>query len=141
MALIEAPYTAVTRRIIGCAFRVHSAVGPGVLEEPYKLALAAEMTDEGLRFDVEKSLPFKNRGKALGHAYYMDFVVEDLVVIEVKAVERLAPVHRAQLGSYLKLSGLPAGLLLNFNVKSMREGIRRVLNDRSGMPRTAFGRH
>jgi GxxExxY protein len=128
--MADAPYSEVTFRIIRCAMRVHSAVGPGMLEEPYKLALAAEMSSEGLSFDAEVRLPFHYKGRVLGNAYVMDFVVGDLVVIEVKAVELLLPVHRAQLTSYLRLSGHPAGLLLNFNVTSMSLGIVRVLNDR-----------
>lgn len=133
MALVtDTPYSNVTFRIIGCALRVHTAVGPGMLEDPYKLALAAEMLDVGLRFETEVRLPFRYRARVLGNAYLMDFVVEDLVVIEAKAVAQLLPVHRAQLTSYLKLSGHPAGLLLNFNVASMSEGIVRVLNDRPG---------
>ena len=131
MALItDTPYSNVTFQIIGCALRVHSAVGPGMLEEPYKLALAAEMLDARLRFETEVRLPFRYKSRVLGNAYLMDFVVENLVVIEVRAVAQLLPVHRAQLTSYLKLSGHPAGLLLNFNVASMSEGIVRVLNDR-----------
>ena len=101
-----------------------------MLEEPYKLALAAEMSVAGLHFATEVRLPFRYGGRVLGNAYVMDFVVEELVVVEVKAVAQLLAVHRSQLTSYLKMSGHPAGLLLNFNVSSMVQGIVRVLNDR-----------
>ncbi len=88
------------------------------------------MKQEGLSYGAEVRLPFKYGGVTLGHAYVMDFVVAELVVVEIKAVSRMLPVHRAQLVSYLKLSGHPAGLLINFNVTSLINGIIRVLNDR-----------
>ena len=131
MGLITAaPYHKVTDRVIGCAIQVHKKLGPGLLEDPYKLALALEMAEAGLQFVKEKRLPLLYDGKPLGATYVMDFVVENLVVLEIKAVAETLRVHRAQLVTYLKLSGYPAGLLINFNVPRLVDGITRVLNDK-----------
>jgi GxxExxY protein len=131
MALnVDAPYHRVTERVIGCAITVHRKVGAGILEDPCKLALAAEMVAAGLKFTKELRLPFVYDGKRMPATYVMDFVVEDLVVLEIKSVAHLLPVHTAQLVTYLQLSGYPAGLLINFNVTKLVNGIRRVLNDK-----------
>jgi GxxExxY protein len=130
MALnVDAPYHKVTERVIGCAITVHRRIGAGMLEEPYKLALAAQMIAEGVNFKKEVQRPLYYDGKLLGATYRMDFVVEDLVVLEVKSVQMLLPVHTAQLVTYLQLSGYPAGLLINFNVTKLTNGLRRILND------------
>ena len=120
----------ITKRIIGCAIRVHRVFGPGLLESPYKLATAIELTSAGLSYVAEVPLPVSYNGRELGTAYRMDFVVEESVVVEVKAIERLLPIHRQQLLTYLRLSGYPVGLLINFNVPVLKDGIVRVLNDR-----------
>lgn len=131
MALnVDAPYHKVTERVIGGAIQVHRKMGAGVLEDPCKLALAVEMIAEGLNFKKEVHLPLIYDGKPLGATYRMDFVVEDLVVLEIKSVQMLLPVHTAQLVTYLQLSGYPAGLLINFNVTKLTNGLRRVLNDK-----------
>lgn len=119
----------IIKLIIGGALKVHRAFGPGLLEAPYCLALAIELAKCALRFQVEVPLEVTYEGRDLGMAYKLDLVVADLVVIEVKAVERLLPVHRQQLITYLKLSGYPAGLLVNFNVPLLKDGLVRVLND------------
>ena len=142
MSLItEPPYHRVTERVIGCAIRVHRKIGAGVLEEPYKLALALELAQAGLSFVKEKRLPLIYDGKPLGATYVMDFVVEDLVVLEIKAVAEILRVHAAQLITYLTLSGYPAGLLINFNVPRLVDGVTRILNDkpseRRAKPETA----
>lgn len=118
----------ITRTIIGCAITVHGALGPGLLEKPYKLALANELVAAALSFDVDVQLTATYRGDSLGCAYYMDLVVENLVVLEIKSVAQILPVHRAQLVTYLKLSRHPVGLILNFNARLMKDGIARVLN-------------
>ena len=120
----------ITKRIIGCAIRVHRVFGPGLLESPYKLAIAIEFTFEGLSYVAEESLPVSYNGRELGTAYRMDFVVEKTVVVEVKAIERVLPIHRQQLLTYLRLSGYPVGLLINFYVPVLKDGIVRVVNDR-----------
>jgi GxxExxY protein len=131
MALnVDAPYHPITERVIGCAIRVHRKIGAGVLEDPYKLALAVEMAADELSFKKEVYLPLIYDGKPLGATYKMDFVVENLVVLEIKSVSVLLPVHTSQLVTYLQLSGYPAGLLINFYATKLVNGLRRVLNDR-----------
>ena len=119
----------LTWRIIGCAIAVHKALGPGLLEAPYRLALAAELTRASLAYEREKPPAVIYGEDRLGCGYRLDFVVEQTVVLEIKSVAALLPVHRKQLLTYLRLSGLPLGLLLNFNVERMKDGIGRVLND------------
>ena len=134
MALEGSPrVNQLTRLIIGCAIKVHRVFGPGLLEAPYRLALALELKNASLPFQIEVPLDVGYEGRDLGTGYKMDFVVDNIVVIEVKAIDRLLPIHRQQLITYLKLSGYPAGLLINFNVPLLKEGVIRVLNDK---PRT-----
>ena len=131
MALItQASFAPVTYRIIGCAIKVHKTLGPGVFEEAVRLALAHEMRLDGLKFETKVSLPVMYGGVPLGKTYEMDFLVEDLVVVEIKCVKRLLEIHEDQLRNYLKLSGKPAGLLINFNVPLLKDGIVRILNDK-----------
>ncbi len=119
----------ITSCIIACAIAVHKALGPGLLEAPYRLALAVEFRRAGLAYEMEKPLDVTYGEARLGCGYRLDFVVEAKVVVEVKSLAAVLPVHRAQLLTYLRLSGYPAGLLLNFNVPLMKDGIERVLND------------
>ena len=131
MALItEASFAPITYRVIGCAIKVHKALGPGVLEEPDRLALAHDMRLDGLRFATKVSLPVVYDGRMLGKTYEMDFLVEDLVVVEIKCVKCILEIHKEQLRNYMKLSGKPAGLLINFNVPLLKDGIVRMLNDK-----------
>jgi GxxExxY protein len=120
----------ITNQVIGGALRVHRVFGPGLFEAPYCLALAIELTKRGLPFQVEVPLEASYDGRDLGVGYKLDFVVADLVVVEIKALEQLLPIHRQQLTTYLKLSGYPAGLLINFNVPLLKNGLMRVLNDK-----------
>ena len=118
----------VTEVIIGAAIEVHRELGPGLLESTYEACLAYELVERGLRVEQQKNLPVQYRGMHLDCGYRIDLLVESLVIVELKTVERLEPVHEAQLLSYLKLSGAPVGLLLNFNVTQLRRGIRRLVN-------------
>jgi GxxExxY protein len=118
----------LTEAIIGAAISVHRELGPGLLESAYEACLAYELTDRGLRVERQKELPVTYRGHSLDCGYRLDLLIEDLVIVELKAVEKLQPIHEAQLLSYLKLSGAPLGLLLNFNVIELRRGIRRLVN-------------
>jgi GxxExxY protein len=115
-------------RVLTCAFRVHSALGPGLLESAYEACLAHELAKAGLACERQVTLPVRYDGLELDAGYRLDMLVETTVIIEVKAVERLLPVHVAQLLSYLKLSNRKLGLLLNFNVIHLKDGIRRVVN-------------
>lgn len=114
--------------VIGAALRVHTALGAGVLESTYDACFYYELTKAGLRFEHQVHLPIVYEGIQLPTAYRVDFIVESCLVVEIKCVERVLPVHRAQLLSYLKLSGHKLGLLLNFNVAHMRNGVHRVIN-------------
>jgi GxxExxY protein len=114
--------------VIGAAMRVHTALGAGVLESACAACLAYEFAKARLHFDQEVRLPVVYEGIQLNTAYRVDFIVEACLVVEVKCVERVLPVHRAQLLSYLRLSGHRLGLLLNFNVPHMKQGIHRVIN-------------
>ena len=125
MALIDAdPYS---KRVIGCAIEVHKTLGPGLLESIYEAALCQELNSVGLGFVRQQKLPVVYKGQALDCEFRMDLVVENALVVEIKAVQALLPLHEAQLLTYLKLSGLRAGLLLNFSEVRLIDGIRRLL--------------
>jgi len=120
----------LTETIIGAAIAVHHEIGPGLLETAYEACLAYELMDRGIFFVRQKPLPLVYRGVRMDCAYRVDLLVEDVVVVEVKSLERIGRVHEAQLRSYLRLSGCKVGLLLNFNVKWFTaEGIKRVVNN------------
>jgi len=114
--------------IIGAALRVHDELGPGMLESAYEACLMFERLDKGLRVEREKPLPLVYRGHRLDCGYRLDLLVEDAIIVEVKAIERLERVHSAQLLSYLRQLKLKLGLLFNFNVKWLQDGIKRVVN-------------
>jgi GxxExxY protein len=120
----------LSEKIIGAAITVHRALGPGLLEAPYEECLCHELEKCGLTFERQKPLPLVYGRVKLACAYRMDLVVEKAIIVEVKAVAKVDRVHEAQLISYLKISGLRLGLLLNFNVRNVsREGIVRKVND------------
>jgi GxxExxY protein len=114
--------------VLGCAITVHQALGPGLLENVYEACLAHELSKAGLDFDRQLSLPVTYDGLVMDVAYRLDLLVLNRVVIEVKAIETVAAVHRAQLLSYLRLGGFRLGYLLNFNVVLMKDGIHRIAN-------------
>lgn len=107
--------------------RVHSDLGPGLLESVYQNALCVELQEQGMRFRAEQPVDVIYRGRHVGHLY-ADIIVEGRVILELKSVENLAPIHSAQLITYLKATGLRTGLLINFNVRHLRDGIKRVAN-------------
>jgi GxxExxY protein len=117
----------ITQTIIGAAIAVHRELGPGLLESAYETCLAYELAQRGMQAERQKALPVIYRGVQLDCGYRIDMLLEDQVVVELKAVERLEPIHEAQLLSYLKLSGCKVGLLINFNVKVLKNGIRRLV--------------
>jgi GxxExxY protein len=118
----------LTSKIIGCAIAVHKALGPGLLESAYRACLVAELRHAGLRVDEEVRLPIVYRGLTIDCSYRIDLVVEGTVILEIKAVSVVLPIHEVQLVTYLKLAGKPVGLLLNFNVPVMKDGIVRKIN-------------
>lgn len=118
---------AITEQILGGAMRVHSVLGPGLLESVYRICLSHELTKRGLKVVTEKPVKINYDGIVLPLGLRIDLVVEDIVVVEVKAVERLKELFESQLLSYLRLSGIRTGLLINFNVRHLRHGIKRMV--------------
>ena len=119
----------LTHRIIGAAIAVHEELGPGLLESTYQGATEIELRHRGFEFEREKAVRAVYRGITLRTGYVVDLLVERRVVVELKAVERLEPVFTAQLLTYLKLTSCQVGLLINFNVPVLKQGIKRVIND------------
>ena len=120
----------LTEKIIGAAIEVHRHLGPGLLESAYEACLMYELEKLGLHVEQQKSLPIVCKEVQLEQGYRIDLLVEDAVVVELKTVEEIAAVHEAQILSYLKLSGCQVGLILNFNVKLLKNGIRRFAMSR-----------
>jgi GxxExxY protein len=120
-------YPEITEKVIAAALRIHSAIGPGVLESVYHTCLQHELRKAGLAARSEVMLPVLYDGFRMDSGYRIDLLVEDLLIVELKCVESLLLIHKAQLLTYLRLANKPIGLLLNFNV---RDGIKRVLNNR-----------
>jgi GxxExxY protein len=116
----------LTRRIIGFAIDVHRGLGPGLLESAYEACLCHDLAQAGIPFSQQVNLPVRYRGVDLECGYRMDLVVADQVIIEIKSVERLLPIHEAQLLTYLWLSGMAVGLLMNFNMPVLKHGLRRL---------------
>ena len=117
----------VTKPVIGAAIEVHRVLGPGLLESAYEECLAFELNQRGVSFERQRPLPVRYKAVALDCAYRMDLVVQESVIVEVKSLERLEGIHSAQLLTYLRLSGLRVGLLMNFNVPVLRSGLRRLI--------------
>jgi GxxExxY protein len=119
----------ITKTVIGAALDVHKELGAGMLESSYDACLTFELIQRGLSVERQKAMPLVYKGQRVDIGYRLDLLVEQLVVVEVKAIEKLQPVHKAQLLSYLRLSGCKVGLLINFNVKWLvDDGIERVVN-------------
>lgn len=118
-----------TRAIIGAAIDVHRELGPGLLESAYEACLFCELVEQGLVVERQKELPVHYKGINISCGYRIDILVDGCVVVELKAVERLERIHESQLLSYLKLSGRPVGLLINFNVPILKRGIKRLVNN------------
>jgi len=122
----------ITEIIIGAAIRVHRTLGPGLLESVYLACLAFELAEEGVGVETQRPIPVEYRGVRLECGFRADLIVEGAVIVEVKSLERLAPVHQAQMITYLRLSGCLVGLILNFNSRVMKDGIKRVVNNFPG---------
>ena len=121
----EGIYSDLTRQVIGCAIEVHRNLGPGLLESSYEQCLAHELKLIGLEFRVQPPLPVQYKGVLLDCGYRIDILVDECLVLELKAVEHLTSVHQAQVLTYMKLAEAPVGLLINFNVTLLKHGIRR----------------
>ncbi|HEX4920046.1 MAG TPA: GxxExxY protein [Candidatus Bathyarchaeia archaeon] len=118
----------VSGNVVNAAMKVHSVLGPGLLESAYQVCLAHELRRRGLRVEAQVPLPVVFEGEKLEAGYRIDLLVEDLVVVEIKCVEAIHPVHQAQLLSYLRLSGRNVGLLINFYVAHLKDGITRMVD-------------
>jgi GxxExxY protein len=119
----------LSESIIGASIEVHRVLGPGLLESAYEHCLAYELAQRGFEIERQKPLPVVYKETQLDCGYRLDLVVDQSVIVEVKALEQIIPVHKAQLLSYLRLAGCKLGLLINFNVKMLKEGIHRVVNE------------
>ena len=117
----------LTRRILGCAIEVHRTLGPGLLENAYKVCLAHCLKREGFRIETELPIPVRFQGATLDVSYRADIVVEGKVLLELKVVEALQPVHAMQVLTYLRLAAFPVGLLVNFNVAVLMNGVKRLV--------------
>ena len=115
----------LTELLIGCAIEEHRTLGPGLLESAYEVCLCRELSLRGIHFERQVAIPVEYKGVKLDCGYRADLIVTDMILVEIKAVDQLAPIHNAQLLSYLKLTGLKVGLLINFNERMLTHGIRR----------------
>ena len=119
----------LSSKIVGAAIEVHKALGPGLLESTYEECLCQELGLQNLHYDRQVALPVSYKGRELDCGYRIDVVVEKSIVVELKAVDTILPIHKAQILTYLKLSNFQLGLLMNFNTPLMRDGIHRVVNN------------
>ncbi|GAN31788.1 MAG: GxxExxY protein [Candidatus Brocadia sp. AMX2] len=126
----------ITETIIGVAIGIHKALGPGLLESAYEACMVYDLIQSGLKVEQQKPLPVIYREVKLECGYRLDLMIENEVIVEIKSVEKLLPIHKAQLMSYLKLSDCKVGLLINFNVELLKDGIQRVVNNFPNSPRT-----
>jgi len=118
----------ITETVIGAAIEVHKHLGPGLLESAYEMALCRELSLRGINFEKQKSLPIEYKGFKLDCGYRLDLLIENQVIVEIKAVENIQAIHTAQLLTYLKLLGKKVGLIINFNVPKLIDGVKRVSN-------------
>ena len=119
----------LSKIIVDCAFKVHNSLGPGLLETVYQAALAYELKQRGLKISIERGIPAVYEDVKLDLGFRADIIVEDKVIIEIKSIDALAPIHGKIHLTYLRLSDLRLGLLINFNVELIKDGIRRVVNN------------
>lgn len=122
-------YERIARHIVNAAFEVHNELGPGLLESVYEVCLVEELRNRGLSVESQVKIPVVFKGKTLGKEFIIDLLVEKIIIIELKAVENLLPVHEVQLVTYLKLADKKLGFLINFNVSHIKIGIHRKVND------------
>ncbi|MEM1294342.1 MAG: GxxExxY protein [Verrucomicrobiota bacterium] len=120
-------FTEVSKQVIGCAIEVHRELGPGLLESTYQQCLGYELKMSGLEFQIEHPLPVNYKGLKLDCGYRVDLLVENEIILELKAVDQLKPIHEAQLIAYLKLAGIQQGLLINFNMPVLKDGLKSLV--------------
>ena len=117
----------LSNKVIGCALEVHRNLGPGLLESTYEQCLAYEMKAAGMAFKLQLALPVEYKNIKLDCGYRIDVLVDNSIIIELKSVDKILPIHQAQLLTYMKLAGISIGLLINFNVKYLKDGIKRMV--------------
>jgi GxxExxY protein len=117
----------LSNKIIGCAIELHKQLGPGLLESSYERCLSYELLCTGIQHETQKELPIDYKGMKLDCGYRVDILVNDKLIVELKAVEKLLPIHEAQILTYMKLASIKTGLLLNFNVVRFKDGIKRFV--------------
>lgn len=117
----------LSHRVIGCALEVHKTLGPGLLESTYEQCLAFELSSAGIPFTVQAPLPVRYKEKLIDCGYRVDLCIENQLILELKSIDRLLPIHEAQLLTYMKLAKVRTGLLINFNVTLLRDGIKRIV--------------
>ena len=128
--LIDDAFNRLTHEIIGAAIEVHAAIGPGLVESIYLACLQFELATRKIRFETHRAVPIRYKGFTLDATHRVDLIVEGVVVVELKSVEHVLAVHEAQLTTYLRMTNLPLGLLINFNVAKLTDGVKRRLNSR-----------
>ena len=129
--LIDASFNATTGEILSAAIEVHGTLGPGLLESTYSQCLQFELATRKLRYVTQRAIPIVYKGMRLDTSYRVDLIVEDCIVVEVKSVAAILAVHQAQILTYMTLTGCPAGLLINFNVPKLMDGVKRLVNPRA----------
>jgi GxxExxY protein len=117
----------LSNKVIGCALEVHKALGPGLMKSVYEKCLSFELTNSGLRNETQKALPVNYKDIQIDCGYRIDILVEDKLIVELKSVDKVLPIHQSQILTYMKLAGVSTGLLLNFNVTKLRDGIKRFV--------------
>ena len=117
----------LSNKVIGCAIKVHRNLGPGLLESAYEQCLAREFSLADVNFEIQKPIPVSYKGIQLDCGYRLDLLVENRLILEIKSVDKLLPIHEAQILTYMKLAKVSVGLLINFNVELLKEGIRRFV--------------
>ena len=120
-------FDSLSNRVIGCALEVHKQLGPGLLENTYKQCIAYELSQVGVEFQIEVNLPVNYKKVHVSCGYRIDLLIEDKIILELKCVDKFLPIHEAQILTYMKLSGVKIGLLINFNAKYLRNGIKRFV--------------
>lgn len=127
MTLIEHPTNSISERVIGAAIEVHRHLGPGLLESSYHMCMCRELELQGIAYHSQVALPLEYKGTLIGKGYIVDLLIEDSLIVEIKSIDKVLPIHSAQLMTYMRLQRVSSGLLINFNVDTLFHGIRRIL--------------
>ncbi|HET8622348.1 MAG TPA: GxxExxY protein [Gemmatimonadales bacterium] len=127
MGLVDHRTNSISDRAIGAAIEVHRHLGPGLLESSYHACLCRELELRSIKFATRLTLPLEYKGVRIAKGYIIDLLIEDVLIVEIKSIDKLLPIHSAQLMTYMRLLNVPSGLLMNFNVPILPNGIRRIL--------------